>query len=316
MFVTQFSCSWFNPEDASDLRQRIRALLLGEFKSARLDNAMSDGAASNGSSSEDSMKGVESEGDAPFGSSEMAVDFGNTGKSNEGIKVAASKEECGVSVDAGKSNKGINVADLEEAIGESGGAGKRIKGYGSDSEEESGDLGDTWKSQGIIVAEPVEAGEEFGDAGNIIDFINVAESDEGSMEIGHAGKTTKRFKVAASEEASVECVSTDKSMESESDEEHTSSSRRGDRTAGCAVSESDSAKDEECTMKADLDISKTEKEGLIAIVSPERPMFNEGAIRSPRLPIPDVVPDSESENETKIEVLGVYRRKHELIDLE
>lgn len=69
-------------------------------------------------------------------------------------------------------------------------------------------------------------------------------------------------------------------------------------------------------MKADFDSSKTEKEGLIAIVSPERPRFNEGATRSRRAPIPDIVPDSDSDNETKMEVLRVYRRKSELINLE
>lgn len=36
-----FSCSWFKSEDASELRQRIRELLLEEFESARLDDAMS-----------------------------------------------------------------------------------------------------------------------------------------------------------------------------------------------------------------------------------------------------------------------------------
>ncbi|XP_012700325.1 probable ubiquitin-like-specific protease 2B [Setaria italica] len=335
-----FSCSWFNPEDASDLRKRIRALLLEEFESARLDNVMSDGAASDGSSIEDSIKGGESEGDAPSDSSEMAVDFGNTGKSSEGIKVAASEEECGVSADAGKSNEGIKFAESEEAsgesgdagmsiegikfanseeaTGESGDAGKSIEGYVAESEEESGDSGDAWKSiEGINASEPVEASVEFGDAGKGIEVINVAESDEASVELGHAGKTKKGIKVAASEEACVECVlSTDKSMESVSDEEHTSSSRRGERTAGCALSESDSAKDEEGTMKADFDSSKTEKEGLIAIVSPERPRFNEGATRSRRAPIPDIVPDSDSDNETKMEVLRVYRRKSELINLE
>nr|TKW29502.1 hypothetical protein SEVIR_3G399400v2 [Setaria viridis] len=338
--LDMFSCSWFNPEDASDLRKRIRALLLEEFESARLDNVMSDGAASNGSSIEDSIKGGESEGDAPSESSEMAVDFGNTGKSSEGIKVAASEEECGVSADAGKSNEGIkfaeseeasgesgdagmsiegiNVADSEEATGESGDAGKSIEGYVAESEEESGDSGDAWKSiEGINASEPVEASVGFGDAGKGIEVINVAESDEASVELGHAGKTKKGIKVAASEEACVECVlSTDKNMESVSDEEHTSSSRRGERTAGCALSESDSAKDEEGTMKADFDSSKTEKEGLIAIVSPERPRFNEGATRSRRAPIPDIVPDSDSDNETKMEVLRVYRRKSELINLE
>jgi ubiquitin-like-specific protease 1C/D len=35
--VPQFSRSWFKPEEASGLRQRIRELLLEEFESSRLD---------------------------------------------------------------------------------------------------------------------------------------------------------------------------------------------------------------------------------------------------------------------------------------
>lgn len=34
----QFGNKWFQPQEASNLRNRIRALLLEEFESARLDN--------------------------------------------------------------------------------------------------------------------------------------------------------------------------------------------------------------------------------------------------------------------------------------
>ena len=90
VFVTQFDCSWFKPEDASGLRLRIRELLQEAFESARLDDAMSEAAASDGSYIGDSIKGGELEADAPSDSSEMVLEFGNTGKRNEGIKVAAS----------------------------------------------------------------------------------------------------------------------------------------------------------------------------------------------------------------------------------
>ncbi|CAL5092495.1 unnamed protein product [Urochloa decumbens] len=335
--LDMFNCSWFKPEDASDLRWRIRELLLEEFESARLDDAMSDVAVSNGSDMEDSMKGGELEADAPSGSSEMVIDVGNTGKSHEGIKVATSEEECeepgytgksnesmkvaeseeasGESGDAGKSIEGINVADSEEATGESGEAGKSIEGYVSESEEESGEPGDTCKSiKGINIAEPEEASVEYGNAGKSIEVISVAESDESSMELGHDGETKKGSKVAASEEASVECVSSaDKSMGSVSDEAATSSSKHDEKAAGCALSEavsfSGSIKDEESTIKADSDSSKTEREGLIAIVSPERLKYNEEAI--PSTPIPDVVCDScDSDTETKVWVTGVYRRTY------
>nr|CAB3462569.1 unnamed protein product [Digitaria exilis] len=200
--VDMFNCSWFKPEDASELRQRIRELLLEEFASAGLDNAMS-GAASDGSDIEDIIKGRELEADAPSDSSEMAVEFGNTGKINEGIEVAASEEECGESGDAEKINEGIKVAESEEASGDSGDAGKSF--------------------EGINLAEPEEASGEPRDTGRSIEIISDAESDEASMEIGYAGTTRKCIKGAASEEASVECISADKSMGSVSDDAPTSS---------------------------------------------------------------------------------------------
>ena len=307
VFVTQFDCSWFKPEDASGLRLRIRELLQEAFESARLDDAMSEAAASDGSYIGDSIKGGELEADAPSDSSEMVLEFGNTGKRNEGIKVAASGE----SGNSGKCDEGIKVAESEEASAESGDAGRSIEGYVADSEEESGESGEAGKSvEGINVAEPEEASGESGDAGKSIEVIDVAESDNASEEFGYAGETKKGIKVAASEGASVECVSTDKSMVSVSDKAPASNSKCVENTAGCALSEaasfSDSVKDEEGTMKADLGSSKTEKEGLIAIRSPKRPR-NEGAI--PRTPIPNVVCDScDSDTQTTVKIVRVYRK--------
>ena len=129
MFVTQFDCSWFKPEDASGLRLRIRELLQEAFESARLDDAMSEAAASDGSYIGDSIKGGELEADAPSDSSEMVLELGNTGKSNDGIKDAASGE----SGNSGKCDEGIQVAESEEASAESGGAGRSIEGYVADS---------------------------------------------------------------------------------------------------------------------------------------------------------------------------------------
>ncbi|CAL5056092.1 unnamed protein product [Urochloa decumbens] len=202
--LDMFNCSWFKPEDASELRQRIRELLLEEFESARLENAMS-GAASDGSDIEDSIKGGQLYADAPSDSSEMAVELGNTGKSSEGIEVADSEEEYEESGGAEKINEGIKVAELEEAIGDSGDASKSF--------------------EGINAAEPEEASGEPGDSGMSIEVISVAESDEASMELGHAGATRKGIKAAASEEASVESISADKSMGSVSDDAPTSSSK-------------------------------------------------------------------------------------------
>ncbi|CAN6245884.1 unnamed protein product [Urochloa humidicola] len=196
--LDMFNCSWFKPEDASELRQRIRELLLEEFESARLENAMS-GAASDGSDIEDSIKGGELYADAPSDSSEMAVELGNTGKSYEGMEVADSEEECEESGGAEKINEGIKAAELEEAIGDSGDASKSF--------------------EGINPAEPEEESGEPGDSGRSI------ESDEASMELGHAGATRKGIKAAASEEASVESMSADKSMGSVSDDAPTSSSK-------------------------------------------------------------------------------------------
>ncbi|XP_052139450.1 ubiquitin-like-specific protease 1C [Oryza glaberrima] len=96
--LSMFSRSWFQPEDASDLRQRIRELLLEEFESARLDEALSEADTSDRSDNEeDATKSAESEQAAAAapgsGSSEMIVEGGDTGISNEDFKgVAASKE--------------------------------------------------------------------------------------------------------------------------------------------------------------------------------------------------------------------------------
>ncbi|CAN6329795.1 unnamed protein product [Urochloa humidicola] len=319
--LEMFNCSWFKPEDASDLRRRIRELLLEVFESARLDDVMSDVAVSNDSDMEDNMKGGELEADAPFGSSEMVVDVGNTGRNHEGIKVATSEEECGEPGYTCKNNEGIKVAESEEATGESGEAGKSIEGYVSESEEEIGEPGDTCKSiKGINVAEPEEASVKSGDAGKRIEVISVAESDEASMEFGHDGETKKSTKVAASEEASVECVSsTDKSMWSVSDEAATSSSKHGEKAAGCALSEaasfSDSVKVEEgSTIKADSDSTKSEKEErLIAIVSPERVKYKEEVI--PSTPLLDIVVCDSCDSDTEVKVTRLYRKNYSLINL-
>uniref|UniRef100_A0A0E0MPE9 Ubiquitin-like protease family profile domain-containing protein n=1 Tax=Oryza punctata TaxID=4537 RepID=A0A0E0MPE9_ORYPU len=93
--LSMFSRSWFQPEDASDLRQRIRELLLEEFESARLDEALSEADTSDRSDNEeDATKSGESETAAASpGISEMIVEGGDTGISNEDIKgVVASKE--------------------------------------------------------------------------------------------------------------------------------------------------------------------------------------------------------------------------------
>ncbi|XP_066329055.1 probable ubiquitin-like-specific protease 2A isoform X3 [Miscanthus floridulus] len=187
--LDMFDRSWFKPEEASDLRRRIRELLLEEFESAKLDDALSGADASD---PDDSIKDGELKADAPSDSSEMVVEvvggLGSTVKSNEGIKVVASEEASGESGDAGKSIEGIVAASEKKSI------------------------------EGINVAEPEEASEESIDACKSIGGINVAESDEASREFGETGKTNKGTKVAVSEGASVSGY-TDKSMEDISDSE-------------------------------------------------------------------------------------------------
>nr|CAZ96102.1 putative ulp1 protease [Saccharum hybrid cultivar R570] len=187
--LDMFGRSWFKPEEASDLRQRIRELLLEEFESAKLDDALSGADASD---PDDSTKDGELKADAPSDSSEMVVEvvggLGSTVKSNEGIKVVASEEASGESEDAGKSTEGIVAASEEKSI------------------------------EGVNVAEPEEASEESRDASKSIGGINVVESDEASREFGETGKTNKGTKVAVSEGASVSGY-TDNSMEDISDSE-------------------------------------------------------------------------------------------------
>jgi len=79
--IPQFNRSWFKPEEASGLRQRIRELLLEEFESARLDHAISKADAPEGY---DSIKDVGLEEDD---SSKMVVEVGDAAKSIKGISV-------------------------------------------------------------------------------------------------------------------------------------------------------------------------------------------------------------------------------------
>ncbi|XP_062203894.1 uncharacterized protein LOC133906121 isoform X3 [Phragmites australis] len=231
--LDMFGHSWFNSEDASELRLRIRALLLEEFESARLDDAMLDTATSDVSDIEDSMKGGELEAVTPSDNSEMiveCVEFGESGKNNGGFKVAAAEEASRESGGTGKNNKDIKVAASEEASGESGYTGK--------------------SNEGITV-------------------------------------------VAASDKAP------------------TSSSRRDEKTVNCLLSEAatscDSVEDEEDSVKADSDSSKTEEEEF-EILSPERSKNNEGTINSTRYP--DVVCDScDSDDTDEVKIINVWNPK-------
>uniref|UniRef100_A0A804P4T3 Ubiquitin-like protease family profile domain-containing protein n=1 Tax=Zea mays TaxID=4577 RepID=A0A804P4T3_MAIZE len=279
----EFNRSWFKPEEASGLRRRIRELLLEEFESAKLDDALPGADASE---RDDSINDGELKPDASSDSSEMVVEvvggLGGTDKSNEGIKVVASEEASGESGDAGKSTEGTVAASEEKSI------------------------------EGINVAEPEDACESIGG-------IYVAESDEASGEFGEIGKTNKGTKVAVSEGASVSGY-TDKNMEDISDSEvavldkaPTSSYRRGEKTTACVLSEaaslSDSVKDEQGMVKPDSGSSKAEREGdLIVIASPERSEGNDEIIGS--MPITDVVCDScDSDTETKVRIVKIHRRK-------
>ncbi|GJN35430.1 hypothetical protein PR202_gb24207 [Eleusine coracana subsp. coracana] len=94
-----FSRSWFKSEDASELRARIRELLLEEFESAWLDDSISD-AASSDSSDKDVI---------PSDISEMAVvcvDSGDSSKNNQCLSVADA-EGSAESGGTDKSNVGI-----------------------------------------------------------------------------------------------------------------------------------------------------------------------------------------------------------------
>ena len=86
--IPQFNRSWFKPEEASGLRQRIRELLLEEFESARLDHAISKADAYVGC---DSIKDGELEAD----NSKMIVEVGDAAKSIKGISIAESDEASG-----------------------------------------------------------------------------------------------------------------------------------------------------------------------------------------------------------------------------
>jgi len=112
--IPQFNRSWFKPEEASGLRQRIRELLLEEFESARLDHAISKADAPEGY---DSIKDGGLEADD---SSKMVVEVGDAAKSIKGISVAESNEASAEFGDIGKTNECIKVLASGEASMEYG----------------------------------------------------------------------------------------------------------------------------------------------------------------------------------------------------
>jgi ubiquitin-like-specific protease 1C/D len=111
--IPQFSHNWFKPEEASGLRPRIREILLEEFESARLHDAISKADAYVGC---DSIKDGELEAD----NSKMVVEVGDAAKSKKGISVTESDEASGEFGDTDKTNKCIKVLASEEANMESG----------------------------------------------------------------------------------------------------------------------------------------------------------------------------------------------------
>ncbi|KAL6622598.1 hypothetical protein ACP70R_032477 [Stipagrostis hirtigluma subsp. patula] len=183
--LDMFSRSWFNSEDASELRPTIRRLLLKEFKSARLDDAMSDKGASDGSDIEDSIKGGELEAATLSDSSEMIVESaesGDTGSNNEGFKVAAADESSGESAGTGKSKD----AAIEEASGESGGTGKTKDAA---IEEDSGESGGTGKSKDAAIEE--DSGESGGVGKSNVGTRKVAALDEAPTSSSRRDEKTK-----------------------------------------------------------------------------------------------------------------------------
>lgn len=89
-----FSRSWFRPEDASDLRKRIRELLLEQFESEMVDDAISEAATSDGSDEEGIIKEGQSEVVTTCDSSEMLVGGGDASTSDEDIVEVGSLEEA------------------------------------------------------------------------------------------------------------------------------------------------------------------------------------------------------------------------------
>ena len=88
--IAQFSRSWFKPEEASGLRQRIRELLLVEFESARLDQCCRISVAE----SRERIKGIgDSESDEAtgevIGSTQIPVAV-----SDSGVKRSEQNEEA------------------------------------------------------------------------------------------------------------------------------------------------------------------------------------------------------------------------------
>jgi len=139
--IPQFNRSWFKPEEASGLRQRIRELLLEEFESARLDHAISKADAPEGY---DSIKDGGLEADD---SSKMVVEVGDAAKSIKGISVAESDEASAEFGDIGKTNECIKVLASGEASMEYGYKKGTVKTDSSSSKAEK-------EGKSIVLASP------------------------------------------------------------------------------------------------------------------------------------------------------------------
>ncbi|KAM0829266.1 hypothetical protein ACQ4PT_066988 [Festuca glaucescens] len=233
--LDMFSRSWFRSEVASGLRNVIRELLLELFRNARVDDIMSEAAASNGSDEECIIKEGESEVVTPCDSSGMAVGGGDTSTRKEDIMEVRSLE--GTPLTTRSSDGRIVACALSEAA------------MSSDSIDDN----DTMKT-------------DF-DCSKTEQGVEILPSDGSGMTVGGGGTSTRNE---------------EDFMEVRLLEGTPLTTRSSDgRIIACALSEaatlSDGVDDDD-TMKADSDSSKTEQG--VEILPSDRSKNNEEVMHS------------------------------------
>ncbi|KAK1626476.1 hypothetical protein QYE76_000791 [Lolium multiflorum] len=283
-----FSRSWFRSEVASGLRNGIRELLLELFGSARGDDILSEAAASDDSDEECIIKEGESEAVTPCDSSGMAAGGGDTSTRNEedfmegtplttrssdGRVVACALSEAVMSSDSIDDDDTMKT-DLDrskteqdiEIILPSDGSGMVVGGGGTSTRSSDGRIVACALSEEAMSSDSIDDDDTMRtdfDCSKTEQGVEILPSDGSGMPVGGGGTST------GNEEDFMEALAPLATRSS------------GARIIACALSEaatlSDGVDDDD-TMKADSDSSKTEQ--CIVILSSDRSKNNEMVMHS------------------------------------
>ncbi|XP_047050650.1 uncharacterized protein LOC124655859 [Lolium rigidum] len=277
--LNMFSRSWFRSEVASDLRNLIRELLLELFGNARVDDIMSEAAASDGKDEECIIKEGESEVVAPCDSSGMAAGGGDTSTRNEedfmevgslegtplttrssdGRVVACALSEAVMSSDSIDDDDTMKT-DLDrskteqdiEIILPSDGSGMVVGGGGTSTHSSDGRIVACALSEAAMSSDSIDDDDTMRtdlDRSKTEQGVEILPSDGPGMPVGGGGGTSTRNEEGFMNVGSLEGTPL-------------TTRSSGGRIITCALSEaatlSDGVDDDD-TIKADTDSSKTEQ---------------------------------------------------------